>query len=244
MRGPVETYRGAAEGFLGSTGGTAALPSGVTGVFGDANNYPVVTLTDGAVSAASTQPRTSGATAVVGSATVYPSLSVTNGNVTATATFPARVGVTGTYGSAFTFPILTTVNGEVTAASSNVVKTSCVVWRALTGGAAYAADAPILWQAVSFDTLDVITQTVVGTTLTLQFTGLYLVSFLGFATGPVQSTFYVNGTRVPGGLQNTASQALHVCYTLTLSAGDAITVGCTSNWTSSGFKYVAIVRLQ
>ena len=118
VRGPVETYRGTSEGFLGSEGLTGGSGSGVTGAFGDASNFVAVIVNNGSVTAASTFPRAVGSTGVVGDANNYPVLTLTNGEVTAVSTQPRAVGATGLFGDANNYPVVTLANGEVTAVST------------------------------------------------------------------------------------------------------------------------------
>lgn len=119
VSGPVETYRGTSEGFLGSEGksGSGGGGGGVTGAFGDAINFVALTVNNGSVTAATTFPRAVGSTGVVGDANNYPVLTLTNGEVTVASTQPRSVGVSGTFGDATHYPVVTVANGELTSVS-------------------------------------------------------------------------------------------------------------------------------
>lgn len=134
VNGDLDVFRGTGDGFLGSDPrGTVAAGAGVTGTFGDADNYAVITTVDGSVTAASELPRSVGVTGTYGNASNYPIVTVTNGQITAASTAPRLTAtgvVAGIYGSAYETPQVTLdVNGLVTAATTVPTKVPGVQWK-------------------------------------------------------------------------------------------------------------------
>lgn len=243
VRGTVGVYRGASDGFIGDEGATGST-SGTSGVFGDASNYPAVTVSNGLVTAVSTFPRAVGTTGVFGDANNYPVLTVVNGDVTAVSTQPRSTGVSTTVGSAFTRPVFTTVSGQVTVASSVPNYWSSVCWTA-AASVAFGALAPVSFTSVAYDSLDVISQTTAGTSMTISNTGLYYVSCMVEATVANQLRAYKDGVSITGAVQQASSVNMWLQFVYPFTAGNVLTFATNGGFTSTAAtRFMSVVRLQ
>lgn len=234
VRGTVETYRGAAEGFLGDDGGNGGEPGGgVTGSFGNASNFASVTVENGLVVTAGTFPRSVGATGVYGDASNYPVVTVSNGEVTSISTAPRQVAtgvVAASYGSSFVVPSFTVDGfGALTAASSSSVRLPGVLWTAAAAGFP-GAGVNISFTTVAYDTLNVISQTVAGSSMTVSATGLYAIFGAVYLSGTttLSQRLKVNGAVVSQIWTHlNAPNFLFILHSCTV--GDVISIDITLN---------------
>ena len=248
VRGPVETYRGTSEGFLGSEGSSGG-GSGVTGAFGNASNFVAVTVNNGSVTAATTFPRAVGSTGVVGDANNYPVLTLTNGEVTATSTAPRQVAtgvVAGSYGSAFATPsFVVDAFGALTSASSLTTRLPAVLWSAVDS-TAFGAGANLTYSAVVFNSSNCISQVVAGTSMTVSATGLYLAFAYNIITAITASAlrFQVNGVTTIAGCAS-ANVTQSAVGLLSLTAGDVVTTGFSlAVTTAASTRYFGLVKVS
>lgn len=232
VRGQVETYRSTSDGFIGSEG-LEAPNGGVSGVYGNASVYPSLTVINGSITAATTYPRAVGSTGTYGDASNYPVVTVSNGEVTSISTAPRQVAtgvVAASYGSSFAVPSFTVDGfGALTAASSASVRLPSVLWTAAAAGSP-GAGVNISFTTVAHDTLNVISQTVAGSSMTVSATGLYAIFGAVYLSGTTTlfQRLKVNGVVVSQiSTQVNAPNFLFILQSCTV--GDVISIDISLN---------------
>lgn len=187
----AQNFRSTFEGFIGQTNPTGLAATGASGTFGDADEYAIVTTSQGLVTFGSQSAINGGATAVSGDATNCPVLTVVNGRTTATSTQPLRVATgfpAGVYGAEYSNTSLAILNtGIIPFAELEAVKLPSVFW---TGASTvtYGGGTNMSFSTVAYNTGNIISQTGPGIGMTVLQTGKY------FATAFVQLQANIAGS--------------------------------------------------